>query len=479
MERALGRAGAGWTPWRRGREQPARLEHAGRLTDTAAGLCASASPPAWPSQRATADGGCEGVDARAEEQLYQQQQQQQQQQSMITSPSTPSSSSHLLFLSASGGAAISSFATAGTPTGAAGRFGFDSGLAGDCLGESLFSELAGFGASAARMDGLYDEDIEEDEADAPVAASAAARQRLLAKRRLGRRSSLKRTASGGGGTDRNRLIENLQTELQLKNQQLEEQSCELRQTKSELSFQQRQTEALLANESAMNEIKRTLLRSKSQLLRICLESQLSRMKAEVERLNSELNIGGCSRASAMFNGSFSDTWQANEKTGRPRKGVFEDLVDERRQRGDLGWDSAVGAEPGILRRRDVGSVAAIKSSKSPADINRDVLSSDRLTYGLREISLETGRPMPELMSEAGAILDEMSHCLSMFAIRSFGYAVAKVMKRIYRGVFVNTEGITQYPVVLMPMHRSYADFLLLSLVCYDYDLPLPAIASAM
>uniref|UniRef100_A0A1I8JRF8 CG4523 n=1 Tax=Macrostomum lignano TaxID=282301 RepID=A0A1I8JRF8_9PLAT len=222
------------------------------------------------------------------------------QQSMITSPSTPSSSSHLLFLSASGGAAISSFATAGTPTGAAGRFGFDSGLAGDCLGESLFSELAGFGASAARMDGLYDEDIEEDEADAPVAASAAApaasgeaetrSEEFFEEDGVGRRWDRQ------GVESLNRLIENLQTELQLKNQQLEEQSCELRQTKSdELSFQQRQTEALLANESAMNEIKRTLLRSKSQLLRICLESQLSRMKAEVERLNSELNIGGCSR----------------------------------------------------------------------------------------------------------------------------------------------------------------------------------------
>uniref|UniRef100_A0A1I8JS49 PlsC domain-containing protein n=1 Tax=Macrostomum lignano TaxID=282301 RepID=A0A1I8JS49_9PLAT len=270
----------------------------------------------------------------------------------------------------------------------------------------------------------------------------------------------------------NRLIENLQTELQLKNQQLEEQSCELRQTKSE----QRQTEALLANESAMKRDQKDAAEK-----RICLESQLSRMKAEVERLNSELNIGGCSLSRTLG--------RPTKKTGRPRKGVFEDLVDERRQRGDLGWVLRTRRSvpsPAFCAAGTSAASAAIKSSKSPADINRDVLSSDRLTYGLREISLETGRPMPELMSEAGAILDEMSHCLSMFAIRSFGYAVAKVMKRIYRGVFVNTEGITQlrkacseYPVVLMPMHRSYADFLLLSLVCYDYDLPLPAIASAM
>uniref|UniRef100_A0A1I8HR77 HAP1 N-terminal domain-containing protein n=1 Tax=Macrostomum lignano TaxID=282301 RepID=A0A1I8HR77_9PLAT len=139
MERRLGRAGAELDALAAvGEEQRARLEaRLAELTDTAADLRERLAASLASQRRQQME--------LAEEQLYQQQQQQQQQQSMITSPSTPSSSSHLLFL-----------------------FGFDSGLAGDCLGESLFSELAGFGASAARMDGLYDEDIEEDEADAPV-----------------------------------------------------------------------------------------------------------------------------------------------------------------------------------------------------------------------------------------------------------------------------------------------------------------------
>lgn len=33
------------------------------------------------------------------------------------------------------------------------------------------------------------------------------------------------------------------------------------------------------------------------------------------------------------------------------------------------------------------------------------------------------------------------------------------------------------PVVFMPTHRTYVDFLLISLLCYDQDLKLPAICA--
>ena len=39
--------------------------------------------------------------------------------------------------------------------------------------------------------------------------------------------------------------------------------------------------------------------------------------------------------------------------------------------------------------------------------------------------------------------------------------------------------IQDYPILVMPTHRSYMDFLLMSYVFYHYDLPLPVIAAAM
>lgn len=39
--------------------------------------------------------------------------------------------------------------------------------------------------------------------------------------------------------------------------------------------------------------------------------------------------------------------------------------------------------------------------------------------------------------------------------------------------------MSQGPVLLLPTHRSYADFLLISYLCFTLDIPLPVIAAGM
>lgn len=41
------------------------------------------------------------------------------------------------------------------------------------------------------------------------------------------------------------------------------------------------------------------------------------------------------------------------------------------------------------------------------------------------------------------------------------------------------QAIQEHPVVLLPSHRSYMDFLLMSYLLYTYDLALPVIAAGM
>lgn len=41
------------------------------------------------------------------------------------------------------------------------------------------------------------------------------------------------------------------------------------------------------------------------------------------------------------------------------------------------------------------------------------------------------------------------------------------------------RAIQEHPVILLPSHRSYIDFLMLSFVLYNYDLPVPVIAAGM
>lgn len=41
------------------------------------------------------------------------------------------------------------------------------------------------------------------------------------------------------------------------------------------------------------------------------------------------------------------------------------------------------------------------------------------------------------------------------------------------------QAIQEHPVVLLPSHRSYMDFLLMSYILYTYDIALPVIAAGM
>uniref|UniRef100_A0A8D0VZD6 Dihydroxyacetone phosphate acyltransferase n=1 Tax=Sus scrofa TaxID=9823 RepID=A0A8D0VZD6_PIG len=106
-----------------------------------------------------------------------------------------------------------------------------------------------------------------------------------------------------------------------------------------------------------------------------------------------------------------------------------------------------------------------------------------LLYSLCRESLQS---VEVLQEEACEILDEMSHKLHLGAIRFFAFALSKIFKQIFSKVCVNEEGIQklqraiqEHPVVLLPSHRSYIDFLMLSFLLYNYELPVPVIAAGM
>ncbi|XP_013398318.1 dihydroxyacetone phosphate acyltransferase-like isoform X1 [Lingula anatina] len=158
------------------------------------------------------------------------------------------------------------------------------------------------------------------------------------------------------------------------------------------------------------------------------------------------------------------------------KDGYEDILEDRRGNSDLRF---------AIRSREVPAYK-YNHPRTSAQIKEYVRKSDRVTFTIEQVASETGMPKAEVEKEANAILDEMAHNLRMGAIRGIATVLPKVMKKMYNRVYVNKEGISrvqhlikEYPVILMPSHRSYADFLLMSYVFYHYDLPLPVIAAAM
>ncbi|XP_038953970.2 dihydroxyacetone phosphate acyltransferase isoform X1 [Rattus norvegicus] len=138
----------------------------------------------------------------------------------------------------------------------------------------------------------------------------------------------------------------------------------------------------------------------------------------------------------------------------------------------------------LCRRR--GCSAPWGSGWSQASVSTPPGLAVTFSSMCKKLSRESLTGVDVLREEANEILEEMSHKLRIGAIRFFAFVLSKVFKQIFSKVCVNEEGIQklqraiqEHPVILLPSHRSYIDFLMLSFVLYNYDLPVPVIAAGM
>lgn len=158
------------------------------------------------------------------------------------------------------------------------------------------------------------------------------------------------------------------------------------------------------------------------------------------------------------------------------KDVYEDILEERRHSSDFVFCS---------RTREIPKFR-LNKPRTPQQIKDHVLKSDRVQYAVEQVCIETQLSRQEVMDQVRSILDEMAHNLRNQAVRTFAFFLIRTFKQLYQRIYVNVEGVEKvraaiqdYPILLMPTHRSYIDFLLMSYVFYHYDLPLPVIAAAM
>uniref|UniRef100_A0A1A8IJY4 Phospholipid/glycerol acyltransferase domain-containing protein n=1 Tax=Nothobranchius kuhntae TaxID=321403 RepID=A0A1A8IJY4_NOTKU len=155
---------------------------------------------------------------------------------------------------------------------------------------------------------------------------------------------------------------------------------------------------------------------------------------------------------------------------------FVDILEERRLSSDLGF--ALRTFSPQLHK---GSPPC-----SSAELHRAVLESQYLRYVTKEVAMETGSCEQEVREEVCGILGEMSQNLQLRFIRLMAYMMTKVFKTVFSSIFVNVEGLNmlqqatqENPVILMPNHRSYIDFLVISYIMFSYDIPVPVIAAGI
>ncbi|CAD6194923.1 unnamed protein product [Caenorhabditis auriculariae] len=159
---------------------------------------------------------------------------------------------------------------------------------------------------------------------------------------------------------------------------------------------------------------------------------------------------------------------------------FEDFLAGVRKNGPLHW---------ICQRRNfpVGSrVGSSPSARSLADIKRSVLESSRVKNVVAEEAIRRDWKEKLVFKEAEAILEEMAHAYSIYNVRALGFVVCAAMEKMFDSIMVNEQMLLKIramspndAVIFMPSHKTYMDFIILSLICFHYEIQLPAIAAGM
>jgi glycerol-3-phosphate O-acyltransferase len=122
-----------------------------------------------------------------------------------------------------------------------------------------------------------------------------------------------------------------------------------------------------------------------------------------------------------------------------------------------------------------------------ADMISGVLGSEGVRTAIRdeaEKGLNGSRSEEQAEARATAIAQRMFAGDSTEVFLGFAVFLRKLWRRLYDALRVDTTHMDRIremskkgPVVLLPTHRSYLDFLIVSFVCFCCKLPLPFIAS--
>eukprot|EP00211_Chloroparvula_japonica_P000283 CAMPEP_0119132420 /NCGR_PEP_ID=MMETSP1310-20130426/11825_1 /TAXON_ID=464262 /ORGANISM="Genus nov. species nov., Strain RCC2339" /LENGTH=1239 /DNA_ID=CAMNT_0007123053 /DNA_START=32 /DNA_END=3751 /DNA_ORIENTATION=+ len=118
------------------------------------------------------------------------------------------------------------------------------------------------------------------------------------------------------------------------------------------------------------------------------------------------------------------------------------------------------------------------------DTRAVVLISKRVQDAIREEAQQKGVPLEQVTKRAQEILKMMAGELKMPIMRTEAYFWRKIYRNFYNQILVDETGLQnirdvakKHPIVVIPTHRSYVDFLLVSYLFFHYGVSLPHIAA--
>ena len=153
-------------------------------------------------------------------------------------------------------------------------------------------------------------------------------------------------------------------------------------------------------------------------------------------------------------------------------------------------DHSVEYQAAILRSEILAQAGRHRQSitgpvlKSRFELKQRILDGQRLQKFMQSHA-ETHRMSPaEVRAAADSCIDEISADPSPNWLRFYSAIVGWILRTLFDGVSMNLDGLAAVkrmalrgPVVYVPCHKSHVDYLILSYMLYNHDLPCPLIAA--
>jgi glycerol-3-phosphate O-acyltransferase len=135
----------------------------------------------------------------------------------------------------------------------------------------------------------------------------------------------------------------------------------------------------------------------------------------------------------------------------------------------------------INRHRQSVTGPALKSN---LEIKEELLTNPDIQQIITEYAASSNVSIYHAQRQAADYLDEISSNMSMKIIRILDVSLRWVFNHIFEGMVIDTEGLEKVKkaskkgaLILVPCHKSHLDYLILSYVFFNNNMPCPHIAA--
>lgn len=122
--------------------------------------------------------------------------------------------------------------------------------------------------------------------------------------------------------------------------------------------------------------------------------------------------------------------------------------------------------------------------KSNEELKESILTGDRMRSFIEKHAHSRQEPVQKIRKKADAYLNEIAARYSPAMIRILSSVVGWIINSMFDGAMIDKAGLSRVkamsrkgPLVLIPCHKSHIDYLILSYVLYQNNMPCPHIAA--